>query len=281
MAPGPETILCLGPLETTRPCSDTLLLAPPVTDFPVLAPAGLLLCFVICANLSPALRAGDGEVTQQVKWRSPCPENNDREEAMGGSVKGWSRDTALPCAVFAATAFPFDLLLSFAEAQRAAQCLPPKWHRACNPLTAQISALQTPCPRSHCQRTHNIWPTPQSNPNKKLAHASLSPCMFCPPCPHSWPPQRSAEVRGHLLCITEMLPLNFNITWHSQTLHQMCPRPTAQVAQVIILWLEISTSSVSWNREALHLEKTLWLHCIPTSSLLGPAQAMCQRYCRV
>lgn len=45
---------------------------------------------------------------------------------MEGSEKDWSGETALPCAVFTVTAFPFDLLLSFAEAQHSAQCMQPK-----------------------------------------------------------------------------------------------------------------------------------------------------------
>lgn len=104
-----------------------------------------LLCFLMCANLSPELQSGhDGEVTQQMKLRSPRSEkNNKMERAVERSRKDWSNDTALPCAVFTETAFPFDLLLSFAETQHASQCLPPQWHWACNPLTAQISATLT------------------------------------------------------------------------------------------------------------------------------------------
>lgn len=37
-----------------------------------------LLCFLICANLSPALRAGNGEVTQQMKW-SPHPQKKKKK----------------------------------------------------------------------------------------------------------------------------------------------------------------------------------------------------------
>lgn len=177
--------------------------------------------------------------------------------------------------------------------------MPPKWHWACNPLTAQISALQAPCLHSRSQHTRSRWPTPQSSTNQSCPmplpmHALTTTGTLV--APH----QQSIYLWGHLLCRMETLLLNAPCNQHTHT-------PTAASAHhAVVLWIiimhiimlcvEIHTSSVLWNRGNVnsysHPEKAssclmhqhhLWYMINDKWShhLWCPAQEMHQRSCRV